>query len=47
MMIDPGFGIPNGEAPALCLLIDPTRVEELQNLIDETTEQLSYENFLQ
>ena len=47
MMIDPGFGIPNGEAPALCLLIDPTRVEELQNLIDETTEQLSYERFLQ
>ena len=44
--VDPGFAMPNGEAPVLCTLLDPTTIETLQTLIDETTEALSYEEFL-
>ena len=38
--------MPNGEAPVLCTLLDPTTIETLQTLIDETTETLSFEEFL-
>ena len=44
--VDPGFAMPQGEAPVLCTLLDPTTIEALQTLIDETTEALSYEEFL-
>ena len=45
-VVEPDFGMPNDQVPSMCALLDPTKIEELQKLIDDTTTELSYERYL-
>ena len=43
---DPGFGQPVQPFPAACRLLDSTKSEELQKLISDTTDALTYRKWL-
>lgn len=45
-MVEPDFGMPTEAVPMICALQDPTKIEELQKLIEDTTTELSYEKYL-
>lgn len=45
-VIEPDFSMPTENVPSICALQDPTKIEELQQLIEDMTTELSYEKFL-